>query len=61
MYTGSTDGLAKCWVTEYGDNTVTYKGHSLSVSVVKFYKGLCKQNIESKQYISFEFVVYCEK
>jgi glutamate synthase domain-containing protein 1 len=61
MYTGSTDGLAKCWVTEYGDNTVTYKGHSLSVTVVKFYKGLCKQNIESKHYISFEFVVYCEK
>ena len=42
MYTGSTDGLAKCWVTEHGDNTVTYKGHSLSVTVVKFYKGLGK-------------------
>ena len=40
MYTGSTDGLAKCWVTEFGDNTVTYKGHSLSVTVVRFYKGL---------------------
>ena len=40
MYTGSTDGLAKCWVTEHGDNTVTYKGHGLSVTVVKFYKGL---------------------
>ena len=42
MYTGSSDGTAKCWVTEFGDNTVTYKGHDLSVTVLKFYKGLCK-------------------
>ena len=42
MYTGSSDGTAKCWVTEFGDNTVTYKGHELSVTVLKFYKGLCK-------------------
>ena len=34
--------LAKCWVTEFGDNTVTYEGHGLSVTCVKFYKGLCK-------------------
>ena len=39
---GSSDGLAKCWVTEFGDNTVTYEGHGLSVTCVKFYKGLCK-------------------
>ena len=44
MYTGSSDGTAKCWVTEFGDNTVTYKGHDLSVTVLKFYKGLCKFN-----------------
>lgn len=42
MYTGSSDGTAKCWVTEFGDNTVTYKGHDLSVTVLKFYKGLRK-------------------
>ena len=42
MYTGSSDGTAKCWVTEFGDNTVTYKGHAMSVTVLRFYKGLCK-------------------
>ena len=42
MYTGSVDGTAKCWVTEHGDITVTYKGHTLSVTQVKFYKGLRK-------------------
>ncbi len=36
------DGTAKCWVTEFGDNTVTYKDHRMSVTVVKFYKGLRK-------------------
>ena len=40
MYTASIDGTAKCWVTEHGDNTVTYKGHDLSVTLVRFYKGL---------------------
>ena len=40
MYTASSDGTAKCWVTEHGDNTVTYKEHSLSVTLIKFYKGL---------------------
>lgn len=40
MYTASSDGMAKCWVTEHGDNTVAYKGHNLSVTMVKFYKGL---------------------
>ena len=49
MYTGSSDGLAKCWVTEFGDNTVTYKGHDLSVTVVKFYKGLRKMLIKPRQ------------
>ena len=47
MYTGSSDGTAKCWVTEFGDNTVTYKGHELSVTVVRFYKGLCKYEIKT--------------
>ena len=47
MYTGSSDGTAKCWVTEFGDNTVTYKGHDLSVTVLKFYKGLRKLYNES--------------
>ena len=42
MYTGSQDGTAKCWVTEFGDNTVTYKGHTMTVTVIKFYKGLGK-------------------
>ena len=45
MYTASTDGMAKCWVTEHGDNTVTYKEHSLSVTLIKFYKGLGKLSI----------------
>ena len=40
MYTASTDGTAKCWVTEHGDNTVVYKDHGLSVTQIKFYKGL---------------------
>ena len=40
MYTASVDGTAKCWVTEHGDNTVIYKGHELSVTLVRFYKGL---------------------
>lgn len=42
MYTASVDGTAKCWVAEHGDNTVIYKGHTLSVTQVKFYKGLRK-------------------
>ena len=46
MYTGSSDGTAKCWVTEFGDNTVTYKGHAMSVTVLRFYKGLCKYVIK---------------
>eukprot|EP00095_Tigriopus_kingsejongensis_P008984 maker-scaffold1944_size24254-snap-gene-0.5 protein:Tk08984 transcript:maker-scaffold1944_size24254-snap-gene-0.5-mRNA-1 annotation:"hypothetical protein CAPTEDRAFT_115707" len=40
MYTGSQDGIGKCWVTEFGDNTVNYTGHSMSVTVMKFFKGL---------------------
>ena len=40
MYTGSADGTAKCWVTEFGDNTQVYRGHGMSVTAVKFYKGL---------------------
>ena len=27
-------------MTEFGDNTAIYKGHTMSVTVVKFYKGL---------------------
>ena len=42
MYTGSADGTAKCWVTEFGDNTQVYRGHGMSVTAVKFYKGLGK-------------------
>ena len=40
MYTGSQDGVGKCWVTEFGDNTVNYCGHPMSVTVMKFFKGL---------------------
>jgi WD40 repeat protein len=42
MYTGSADGTARCWVTEFGDNTAIYKGHDMSVTAIKFYKGLGK-------------------
>ena len=45
MYTGSQDGVAKCWVTEFGDNTVNYTGHTMSVTVIKFHKGLRKKII----------------
>ena len=55
MYTGSSDGTAKCWVTEFGDNTVTYKGHDLSVTVLKFYKGLCKFH---KSYCILKTIIY---
>lgn len=50
MYTGSQDGTAKCWVTEFGDNTVVYKGHTMSVTVIRFYKGLGET--ESKKFLS---------
>jgi len=42
MFTGSQDGTAKCWVTEFGDNTVVYKEHRMSVTSIKFYKELCE-------------------
>ena len=44
MYTGSADGTAKCWVTEFGDNTQVYRGHGMSVTAIKFYKGLGEEN-----------------
>jgi WD40 repeat protein len=42
MYTGSADGTAKCWVTEFGDCTRQYKGHKGSVIAMKFKNGVCK-------------------
>ena len=42
MYTGSADGTAKCWVTEFGDNTRQYKGHKGSVISMKFKNGVRK-------------------
>jgi len=41
MYSGSADGTAKCWVTEFGDNTRQYKGHKHSVICMRFNKGVC--------------------
>ena len=41
MYTGSADGTAKCWVTEFGDCTRHYRGHKHSVGCMKFAAGLC--------------------
>ena len=40
MYTGSADGTAKCWVTEFGDCTRQYKGHKGSVIAMKFSSGI---------------------
>ena len=40
MYTGSSDGSAKCWVTEFGDCTRQYKGHRGSVINMKFQTGI---------------------
>lgn len=40
MYTGSADGSAKCWVTEFGDCTRQYKGHRGSVINMKFQTGI---------------------
>ena len=42
MYTGSADGSAKCWVTEFGDCTRQYKGHRGSVINMKFQTGICQ-------------------
>jgi WD40 repeat protein len=44
IYTGSSDGTAKCWVTEFGDCTKTYKGHKHSVICLRFYHGLRKHH-----------------
>ena len=41
MYTGSADCTARCWVTEFGDNTRSYKGHKHSVICMKFDQGVC--------------------
>ncbi len=40
MYSGGADGVAKCWVTEFGDSTRNYKGHRHSVICMKFDKGI---------------------
>ena len=42
MYSGSADGSAKCWVTEFGDCTRQYKSHKGSVIAMKFHAGICK-------------------
>jgi WD40 repeat protein len=42
MYTGSADGTAKCWVTEFGDCSRVYKGHKGSVISMKFKNGFRK-------------------
>jgi hypothetical protein len=42
MYTGSADGTAKCWVTEFGDCSRVYKGHKGSVISMKFKNGVRK-------------------
>ena len=39
MYSGGAEGLAKCWVTEFGDATRTYRGHRNSVGCLKFDQG----------------------
>ncbi len=31
MFSASSDGTAKSWITEFGDCTRTYKGHKHSV------------------------------
>jgi hypothetical protein len=46
MYTGSADGTAKGWVTEYGDCTRQYKGHKGSVICMKFRNGIRKSVIK---------------
>ncbi len=40
MYSGGADSVAKCWVTEFGDGTRSYKGHRHSVCALKFQKGI---------------------
>ena len=40
MYTGSADGSAKCWVTEFGDCTRQYRGHKGSVIATRFQSGI---------------------
>ena len=42
MYSGSADGSAKCWVTEFGDCTRQYKSHKGSVIAMKFHAGIRK-------------------
>jgi WD40 repeat protein len=42
LYTGSADGTARCWVTEFGDCTRVFKGHNHSVICIKFDQGLGK-------------------
>jgi hypothetical protein len=44
MYSGSADGTAKCWVTEFGDCTREYKSHKGSVIAMKFHQGISKQH-----------------
>ena len=40
LYTGSVDATARCFVTEFGDCTRTYKGHKHTVGVLKFNEGI---------------------
>ena len=55
MYTGSADGSAKCWVTEFGDCTRQYKGHRGSVINMKFQTGIC-QYFACLKFKSFYFL-----
>ena len=42
MYTASSDMTARSWVTEFGDNARTYKGHKHTVGCIRFSDGMCK-------------------
>ena len=50
MYTGSADGGAKCWVTEFGDCTRQYSGHKGSVIMMKFDNGI-RESPPSSQHL----------
>ncbi len=50
MYTGSADGGAKSWVTEFGDCTRDYKGHKHTVGCMRFHKGL-RESFHTNQMI----------
>ena len=48
MYTGGSDGQAKAWVTDFGDNTRNYKGHRGSITCIKFHEGTRKYQMSKK-------------